>query len=215
MVRTRPFQPMKKFSQESFLRDVSEHQMTIMRSDGRLDRHVRFRNPRTICYGFDLITWPGHLCITGDCGTYVFSRILDMFEFFRQEENPGRLYINPDYWAEKLLSISKHGGCLEFDKDQFCERVTAHFDSFQASYPDANTNGLWQAIRDRVLCAADDGEHAAYQAIWEFRHGDFRFNDFFDGGGTESYTLNFLWCLYAIVWGIGQYDCRHQSIEKG
>ena len=32
------------------------------------------------------------------------------------------------------------------------------------------------------------------------------FTDFFDGGGTTRYNFHYLWCLYAIVWGIQKYD---------
>jgi hypothetical protein len=62
---------MKEYTcpKEQFLRDVSEHVLTVLRDDGA-DRHLRFRKPGTGCYGFDLLTWPGHLLITGDCGSY-------------------------------------------------------------------------------------------------------------------------------------------------
>jgi hypothetical protein len=40
----------------------------------------------------------------------------------------------------------------------------------------------------------------------EFQYDGFVFEDFFDGGGTERYTFHYLWCLYAINWGISQYD---------
>ena len=69
---------------EQFLRDVAEHTMTVIREDG-VSRHIRFAKPGTSCMHFDLITWPGYLCYTGDMGTYVFQRLTDMFEFFRTD----------------------------------------------------------------------------------------------------------------------------------
>ena len=43
----------------------------------------------------------GSLIASGDVGTYVFSRLADMFEFFRSPmTSDGRLYINDSYWAE-------------------------------------------------------------------------------------------------------------------
>lgn len=39
----------------------------------------------------------------------------------------------------------------------------------------------------------------------------FRFSDFLDGGGAETYTARYLWCLYAIVFGIHQYDLIKQA----
>jgi hypothetical protein len=88
---------------ERFARDTKDHQMQVLRDDG-LYRHLRFRRPRTqtSAYWFDLITWPGRLTVDGDCGTFTFARLTDMFEFFRG----GR--INPGYWAEKIQSAG-HG----------------------------------------------------------------------------------------------------------
>lgn len=56
----------------------------MLHEDG-IYRHIRFRQPGTMCMHFDLITWPGYLCYTGDMGTYVFTRLADMFEFFRTD----------------------------------------------------------------------------------------------------------------------------------
>src|SRR5690348_13144744 len=92
-----------------FLKDVSTHEMIVIRDDGA-NRHIRFKRPGTSCMYFDLITWPGYLCYTGDMGTYVFSRLEDMFEFFRTDRDynkrKGReLSINPKYWGEKLQAV--------------------------------------------------------------------------------------------------------------
>lgn len=71
-------------TEERFLKDVAKHEMTVIRDDG-INRHLRFKNPNDSSYWFDLITWPGTLCIDGDCGTYVFKRTPDMFQFFRTD----------------------------------------------------------------------------------------------------------------------------------
>lgn len=96
-------------ARKRFLKTVEGHQMTSLQECG-LHRHFRFRNPQKSAYWFDLITWPGFLCVTGDCGSYVFSRVEDMFAFFREEQNPeGELQINPDYWSEKLEAQNCNG----------------------------------------------------------------------------------------------------------
>jgi len=186
--------------------------MDIIKDDG-VHRFVRFRRPESITYWFDLITWPGHLCISGDCGTYVFSRLQDMFEFFRNEEGKP-LGINPGYWGEKLKSIGTNAGYREFDEERFRERVTDHFNGYweDTDYPEAKKE-CWEEIKDTVLSAACDGEHYAYHAVHDFyfRYGGemkkrFQFDDFFDGGGTKRCTFHYIWCLYAIVWGIREYD---------
>ena len=207
-----------------FLNDVANHAMTVIRDDG-VYRHIQFRRPGTVNYRFDLLTWPGHLAITGDMGTYVFSRLQDMFEFFRTDRIHGRndgrtLFVNPGYWGEKLVSVCPCGGYRRYDADVFRQRVQAHFDSWveRRALPDAmasepeienfeqGKNDLWDAIESDVLSFADYGEIDAYSVVRDFFYNGFEFVDFFDAGGTESYTFSYLWCIYAIAWGVARYD---------
>lgn len=212
-------------TQERFLEDVKDHQISIEKDD-EVHRFVRFKRAEGSSYWFDLITWPGHLCISGDCGTYVFSRTHDMFEFFKMDDNDFNkrkgvlLNINPHYWGEKLKSIGTNSGYKEFDEDGFVERVKQHFDNFidGADYDDKTKRELWDEIAAEVICASSDGEHHAYASIANFRHDlpddeCFEFVDFFDGGGTEKYTFHYIWNLYAIVWGIMKYDYAKQQKE--
>jgi hypothetical protein len=85
---------------------VTEHEMTVLQDDGGVYRHLRFRHPGTVIYSFNLITWPGHLAIAGDCGAFMFARTHDMFEFFEASTNGA---INPHYWSEKLTAPRQHG----------------------------------------------------------------------------------------------------------
>ncbi|SQC93443.1 Uncharacterised protein [Cedecea neteri] len=86
-----------------FLRDVALHTLQIHRDDG-LYRHLRFKRPGTNAYYFDIVTWPGYLTITGDMGTWTFSRVSDMFNFFMDSHFGHRasFVINPGYWSEKF-----------------------------------------------------------------------------------------------------------------
>lgn len=61
--------------------DLETHEMHVLHDDG-LYRHIRFKRPGTLMYHFDLITWPGVLAVNGDMGSYMFSRVTDMFTFF-------------------------------------------------------------------------------------------------------------------------------------
>ena len=91
-------------TEQMFLDDVKNHQISIIKDDG-LHRFIRFKRPDSTSYWFDLITWPGFLCISGDCGTYVFSRTEDMFDFFKMRDGDFNkkkdrlLNINPRYWG--------------------------------------------------------------------------------------------------------------------
>lgn len=200
---------------EEFLREVTNHGIEIV-ADSEMNRHIIFKNPESSNCWFELITWPGTLCINGDCGTYVFSRLRDMFQFFRQKNGEQLISINPHYWGEKLQSVDIRSGFVEFDSDAFIERVKEHFDSFaESNLGIDDQNDLWDLIEVDVL-SYSDSENEAYLAVQDFSYevGDrtFEFTDFLDCGGTETYTSRYLWCLYAIVWGIKKYD--EYKLEK-
>lgn len=204
-------------TQERFLEDVKDHQISIEKDDG-VNRFVKFRRDEGSSYWFNLTTWPGNLCISGDCGTYVFSREKDMFGFFKMNDGDFNkrkgvlLNINPHYWGENLKSIGTNAGYMEFDCDVFGEKVRSHFASFFAGsdYSDEAKEAAWDEVNYAVISYSDE-EHQAYAAINNFKHDlldgkYFEFVDFFDGGGAERYTFHYIWCLYAIVWGIIKYD---------
>ena len=69
-------------------------------------RHLLFRQPNSGNMWFEIITWPDSLMIRGDMGSWSFSRVQDMFTFFRSDQ----LKINPSYWTEKIDSESRFGG---------------------------------------------------------------------------------------------------------
>lgn len=150
--------------QQRFERDVADHVMTIVRDDG-VDRHIKFRRADDSYYWFEILTWPGALCIRGDCGTYVFSRLTDMFEFFRTDRgnDPNKLYINEGYWCEKLLAVNSNGygrgRAQEFSGDKFAAYVKRDFESYFESHdidPERKAD-LWQEIQDYVLDYVGDG----------------------------------------------------------
>ncbi len=188
-------------SEREFLRNVKAHQMTVLRDEG-VDRHLRFKSPHTSNQYFDLITWRGSLCFTGDMGTFVFSRIPDMFEFFRDEHAKGRLRINTGYWAEKLDAADRRtGGYEKFSPDKFRKEVKRYAREAGAS------RAIQRAIAEKVLTRADDGEQFAYEAACGFQEDGFSLQDFYEIDCRE-YTYHFVWCCYAIVWAIKQYDKR-------
>lgn len=196
-------------TQERFLKDVAEHRMQILRDDG-LYRHVRFSRPNSSTMGFDLVTFPGHLCYTGDMGTYVFTRLPDMFEFFRTSpREAGGLYINPGYWSEKCVAADRDG-IKEYSAEKFRSVIAEYVDNWRENHEwDEMPEGLREEVDD-VLSAADDGEYAARDAVYRFsytddEHGTFEFGDFFEYSLTE-YTFRFIWCCYALSWGVQAYD---------
>lgn len=211
---------MTECTEERFLRDVANHQMTVIRDDG-VNRHIRFSKPDSGDMQFDLITWQGYLCYCGDMGTYVFRRINDMFQFFRTDREymclpeGQQLAINPGYWSEKLEAISCFGGGFEvFNMDKFKKAVKEEFDEFIADngFPDDKRESLLEEIDWKILSA--ENEHAAMSAIYEFSYegADSLFVDFFEHDFQE-YTFHFIWCCYALAWGISKYDENRLTTE--
>lgn len=176
-------------SKERFDSDVSEHAMTVLRANG-VDRHLRFKKPTTTCYWFDVITWPGTLCIDGDCGTFVFRRITDMFDFFRDGDGD----INPSYWSEKCVTASKRA-VTEFAWDTFAKNVK--------EYVEDEDVDLRSAVLTELGFVEPD-EFGAVAFIRDFEHDGFRFQNW--DADSREYTFHFIWCLRAIVWAIAQWD---------
>lgn len=211
-------------TQQRFERDVAEHQMTVLHEDG-VYRHIRFRRPDTSCMHFDLITYPGYLVYSGDMGCYVFSRLRDMFEFFRTDrlhgEDPRKLYINRGYWSEKLQAVDgnrRSGGAKEFSPEKFRRVINEYRLRWirgareYATLDKDQRRELWEAVDNEVLCYLDDGEHAAYQHANDFHwaansHAGraYTFQDLWEHDFT-AYTSHFTWCCYAVAWAIRQYD---------
>lgn len=202
-----------------FMDDVKDHEIQIIRDEGT-HRHIRFKKPDTNSMYFDLITWPGHLCFSGDMGTNVFSRIDDMFEFFRSGPE---LSINAWYWSEKLLAVDGNrlkSGVTEFDKEEFKKVINeARIEWIRSSKESGALNEcerreLWEAVDDEVLGLLDDddirAQYAAYDFNWRHDNHSWQLQDLFEHNFT-GFTIHFVWCCYAIAWGIQQYDLLKRS----
>lgn len=194
--------------EKEFLRCVERHQMKIRRDDG-VHRHIRFSNPNDCNQWFELLTWPGNICFSGDMGTFVFQRIEDMFRFFRADKNSTSIRINPSYWAQKC-EASDRDGIEKFNPDTFKARVSDWLNDLE------DGDSIRDEVEDQIMDRADDGEYPAINAAIEFTDNDGHqpFQDFYEVNCRE-YTYCFLWCCYAIVWGIRQYDqARSRMISE-
>lgn len=194
------------FASAVFERDIALHQMQVIRDDG-VNRHLRFSRPGTTTMHFDLVTWPGHLCYTGDMGTYVFRRLEDMFEFFRHGENKHSYSIDLRYWAEKLQASDIDEGAQKWTEGAFRAAVLDFFKQATDDPDDWSAErkaDLWKEIDDDVLSMSGDGEHDAWVALRRFEHDGFRFQDW--DRDCKEWTHGFLWCCHALQWAIGTYD---------
>jgi len=189
---------------ELFERDIAKHVMEEFRDDG-VNRHIRFRRPGTMCMHFDLLTWPGYLCYTGDMGTYVFTRLQDMFEFFRCENHEERYQISMNYWAEKIRAADRDG-VSEFSAESFKSNVRDYFEqNVPEEWPERRKAELWAEIEQDVIGELEDiGEHGAWSALFHFNFDGFRFRDW--EHQCREYTHRFRWCCHALRWAIAKYD---------
>lgn len=185
---------------ERFRRDTADHTMTVLHDDG-LYRHLRFMKPGSSSYWFEIVTWPGSLAIRGDVdGSLVFSRLADMFEFFRSDHG-----INPGYWAEKTAD---HGKSLkEYSEDVFVEAVTDSLKDFADEDP-----ALAQTVKAEILSAVrlgDASHEEEARELLRFWEDKGVFSDTWEWG-LSDWKWSYLWCCHAIVWAIGQYDAAKQ-----
>jgi hypothetical protein len=210
-------------SHEQVLKDLAGHEMHIIKDDGP-NRHIRFKRYGSSDYWFDLVTYQGALVIDGDCGTYVFRRLDDMFEFFRTDRCDGKLRINPSYWGEKLTATANCGGHTEFDEDRFAEVIKECLVRWAKDNRDDTSKEqrreLWDTVQDEVLEIECDQEgNRKMQAAYDFYHrvspefGDFSFQDLWEYN-FHRYTFHFIWCCYAIAWAIELYDETKASEQK-
>lgn len=195
---------------DAFHSDIAKHAVSVLRDDG-LYRHLRCSSGG-YAYSFDVITWPGYLCYAGDMGCFVFTRLPDMFEFFRGRRTA---LIDRGYLAEKAVAADKHDGLRQYSENRFQSAVKDDVDSFVEAnqLSEADAAQLWQSVEDMVLLSGDNVQDAIAAASgfrWAPNDlGDTRgqevFPDFWEHE-LEDYTSRFVWCCYAVPWAIEQYD---------
>lgn len=212
-------------TEDSFLKDVAAHEMSALLDNG-IYRHLRLKQPTSSNMWFDIVTWPGFLAYAGDMGAFTFTRLEDMFQFFRTSSAKGELRINPSYWGEKLEAVDSHchnPGHGQFSEERLRERIEEYVkqwvDDFEADCESSETESQKQkksfekelrlAVNEDVLRCMDDGEHEARKAVFDFSYEigghKFQFQDSWEWG-CQEYTYRFVWCCYAITWAIRKYD---------
>lgn len=203
---------------EQFPGDVAGHKLTVLRDDG-LYRHLRCAKPHAGVWWFEVVTWPGSLAIRGDMGGgWIFSRLDDMFQFFRAHRSHGGR-INPGYWAEKLPDAGR--SVRVYSEQVLTGLLGEALAEYEQPYPELaarhrrETAGPWP---QPPMTPAE-----VQQLVAEFKEDDqLRFADGARdllaeleraGVVSETYEWNltdwdwpFLWACHAIVWAIAEYD---------
>lgn len=180
---------------EEFAKLIKDHVVTVLHEDG-VYRHLRCAKPGTNVEHFEIVTWPGYLAYTGDMGAFTFWRTDDMFEFFRHDD------INPGYWAQKLEAVDRRDGHEEFSLDAFREAI---LDATRIRLDIEDGAPIPQEARDEIahLLRADD-EIEAWSRLRDHRSKLVPLNNWdYD---CKVYTYRFIFCCWAIVWAIKEYD---------
>lgn len=211
-------------TEEQFLKNVQRHKMKVVLDTPPL-RYLQFRRPGSGIYWIDIVTTPGAITIMSDCGSYTLRRLEDMFEFIRTDSaspralaEPNRLFVNPSYWAEKVVARDTHSAQTEFCPSTFKENVlvmTREWAESELGDDDQARQALLADVKDSVLRHVDDGEHSAYRAAMDFRseaHPRFSLESIVEYK-NQRYTFSYLWCCYALSWAVKQYD-QHQSATE-
>jgi len=201
---------------EVFLKDVADHQMTVLLDQG-LYRHLMFRAPKNSWnHWFEIVTYPNKLVLSGDMGTWVFSRVEDMFTFFRDD----KLRVNLSYWSEKLRNgtVGGRDHCEVYDGEYYKANIIERLDGYGLE-PEKKAKVIEElncldfddeytiiaSIRDFEVDLEDDGKYDD-RSLRKKRY-TFGFQDVWEVS-MKTYSYHFIWCCYAIVWGIQQYDKR-------
>ena len=193
-----------EITEESFLNDVKDHKLSVL-LDNNMHRHIALARPGSSDMSFEIVTWPGSLCYTGDMGTFVFSRLPDMVVFFRKQN------INLGYWHEKLEAADRHDGSTEYSPEKFRKVIKDIIDNEDDE--DGPIDRLRADVEEEILRLAETSEFEVRQAVDNYEFEGFKFVDFWECNLTE-YTVRYIWACYAIVWAIEQYDLYTKENDR-
>jgi len=206
----------EKVTNYGFSMDVINFKIEILKDDG-VYRHIRCSDG-TMNMRYDIITYPGHLVISGDMGCSVFSRVYDMFTFFNNKVEDG---INPNYWGEKLVSIGdgtefSHDAvenCINKRLDDICSNMEDYwnelndYDKEQNEDIEVFENEFRDEVKEYFRECVD--ESSFMSSIHNFESKiieNLSFCDDYEWIDCSDYDFRYLWQCHAIVWCIEQYN---------
>jgi hypothetical protein len=184
--------------------ETTEHVLTVKQDDG-LYRHLRFCKPGTSMWSFELVTWPGHLAITGDIGDgWVFARDPDMIEFFKPRSEPYR--IDADYWWQKMPSQLRDAA-RKFSESALREQARTTIEEW--SLGDVGRSAalakLDEAWGDVFYGTEQDYREVVDEFRFEYDGTTFEFSDTWEWSAMR-YDHHFLLALFAITFGVEKYQ---------
>lgn len=184
---------------DRFAKETASHEMTVLHDDG-LYRHLRFRAPESSFYWYELVTWPGFLAVGGDVDHFVFSRVEDMFTFFRRNGNEHG--INPSYWSEKLQDGRERAET--YSEDVFKQTVMEELKHLPVPNLTEGQREARSELMERVASGDAHWAEGAREMLADAEQADL-LSDTWEWR-LKDWDWAFLWCCHAIVAGIAKYD---------
>ncbi|MEU5547155.1 hypothetical protein AB0G85_33065 [Streptomyces sioyaensis] len=191
-------------AKERFTADVRDAEMTVLKDEG-IYRHLTFSFPKASWSWCEVVTWPHMLVLRGDLGCWSFSRVEDMFDFFREPEDVTRM--DPSYWAEKLVPGGRDSA-KEYSGERAAAYVVQTMEENAAEHPDLSKDAQDVFFTDADLST----ETGLREAVARF---DERFPAYAIAKGfrfpVEQWDLHryspwFLLACVVLPWTIEQYD---------
>ena len=142
--------------------------------------------------------------VEGDIGAYVFSQTEDMLAFFSNDD----LSIDPVYWTQILQATSKTEGHERFTEEAFEKAIERVFSTWEFE-SQAERDQAWQRVQTAMLCATT--EEQAWENLTAFKSKSGYPFQKFGRLNFRAFTPHYIWCLFAIVWGIQQYQALRKA----
>lgn len=197
------FEEAKAHAKRAFDEYARDHEMTVFLDQG-VYRHLRFISPKTSVGWFEIVTSPNLLTVHGDLGNFSFSRLDDMFEFFRGRE------INPDYWSQKVQSVDRHSAITEFSPEHAKAWIDEELEDFDTSALLSRDKESYEIDLHDVKEDAEDYRTFVDNVETFFQnyiapHEQYA-RDLPEFRSVSEYSHRFLLCLWCIVYAIESYD---------
>lgn len=177
----------------------ADHGVELVLNDG-VNRRWICKKPGTSMYRFDITTFPGTMIVTGDLGTLVVERTMDMLVWARNSVG------DIQYFAEKVPSnIRTVEYSTEVVEEWFRDELRELKEEFDHRYIDRDE---YRRRRDKIkevragMYLDAMGSDEVYRATQELWGGS-------DPPNFRNWDNTFLWCRQCVIWLLAHVD------EKG
>ncbi|OOF37681.1 hypothetical protein BKK49_11245 [Rodentibacter rarus] len=180
---------------DEFLESIQKHQLTVLQNSENV-KIFRFADPNTISLSSTIIYAANTCTITGDMGSYVFGRLLDVYGFFARNQSVFCF----SYIKEKVLAQDVNGELEYFDGDLAKRDIRHCIDKYQTECTDEDKlielNGLVDSLKYVDFSCEFKADEWLANATESFEElfGELSYRNF------KELSPNFIWCAQAIIY---------------